>query len=178
MDRKEVQTKTRQRHSPASYRSSLKNAHALVTQHFSCAHELGFPLPNFTWHTYSHETQLENMVIFVFVFDSWLVMIVIPGKEAHSQISWANSTERVWHFTVFHSNEFISNNLIFYRNAHERLKDQIAIKREAEFAFVERYIFSHDSKLSLNGGAAQKNANDWTTFLQNESSNTITKDRE
>lgn len=77
----------RQRHSSASYQSSLKNARALVTQHFSFAHELGFPLPNFTWHTYSHETQLENMVIFVFVFDSWLVLIVILDKEAHSQIS-------------------------------------------------------------------------------------------
>lgn len=178
VDRKEVQTKTRQRHSSASYQSSLKNARALVTQHFSFAHELGFPLPNFTWHTYSHETQLENMVIFVFVFDSWLVLIVIPGKEAHSQISWASSTERVWHFTVFHNNESISNNLIFYRNAHERLKDQIAIKREAEFAFDERYIFFTWFKLSLNSGAAQKNANDWTIFLQNESWNTIKKDRE
>jgi len=100
----EVQTKTGQRYSSTGCQPSPKNARTLITQHFSFAQELGFPLPSFTWQTYSYQTQLENMAKRLTV--RFLEQVLLKESDT-------------------------------LRNAHERLKDQIALKREAEFAFDE-----------------------------------------
>jgi hypothetical protein len=89
-------------------------------------------------------------------YDSWSLLKVIPGKEAHSQISWASSTERVWHFTVFHSNERIYNNLNFLKECSRTLERSDRSKERGRICLWREVHFLTRLKLSLNSGHSSK----------------------